>query len=223
MTAREGSGARTVCLAIKFYSQICRKRHEIACGDRVTICSLWQAEQASDWQHHTKANFLNTNISRVCSTETSRRPDSTLLVDIIKHLTSWTDAHFFRRPRATPWPPSSGSWAQPPLSSSPVRPRLYPSPGRYFHFAFAGSEDAPGPARVLSVYALPISQRLTAEIGRIRNSVQFLNGVFSGSNHFNCTCMGAAYGTAKSGVGIASMGVMRPELVMKSIVPVVMA
>merc|ERR1719174_2288987 len=36
-------------------------------------------------------------------------------------------------------------------------------------------------------------------------------------------CAGAAYGTAKSGVGIASMGVMRPELVMKSIVPVVMA
>ncbi|RDX86014.1 V-type proton ATPase 16 kDa proteolipid subunit, partial [Mucuna pruriens] len=41
-----------------------------------------------------------------------------------------------------------------------------------------------------------------------------------------CRCgtrMGAAYGTAKSGVGVASMGVMRPELVMKSIVPVVMA
>eukprot|EP00762_Andalucia_godoyi_P004339 ANDGO_05451.mRNA.1 V-type proton ATPase 16 kDa proteolipid subunit len=35
--------------------------------------------------------------------------------------------------------------------------------------------------------------------------------------------LGAAYGTAKSGVGVASMGVMRPELVMKSIVPVVMA
>ncbi|KAL0834272.1 hypothetical protein Bca101_086161 [Brassica carinata] len=35
--------------------------------------------------------------------------------------------------------------------------------------------------------------------------------------------MGAAYGTAKSGVGVPSMGVMRPELVMKSIVPVVMA
>ncbi|KAL8088108.1 hypothetical protein AgCh_038032 [Apium graveolens] len=34
------------------------------------------------------------------------------------------------------------------------------------------------------------------------------------------SCMGAAYGTAKSGVGVASMGVMRPELVMKSIVPV---
>ena len=35
--------------------------------------------------------------------------------------------------------------------------------------------------------------------------------------------MGATYGTAKSGVGMASMGVMRPELVMNSIVPVVMA
>ncbi|RWR86887.1 V-type proton ATPase subunit c1-like protein [Cinnamomum micranthum f. kanehirae] len=35
--------------------------------------------------------------------------------------------------------------------------------------------------------------------------------------------MGVTYGTAKSGVGVASMGIMRPELVMKSIVPVVMA
>jgi F0F1-type ATP synthase membrane subunit c/vacuolar-type H+-ATPase subunit K len=42
-------------------------------------------------------------------------------------------------------------------------------------------------------------------------------------NKKTITGMGAAYGTAKSGVGIASMGVMRPELVMKSIVPVVMA
>ena len=35
--------------------------------------------------------------------------------------------------------------------------------------------------------------------------------------------IGAAYGTAKSGVGIASMGVMHPGLVMKNIIPVVMA
>jgi len=35
--------------------------------------------------------------------------------------------------------------------------------------------------------------------------------------------MGAAYGTAKSGVGVAAMGVQRPELVIKSIIPVVMA
>ncbi|CAE8602514.1 unnamed protein product [Polarella glacialis] len=35
--------------------------------------------------------------------------------------------------------------------------------------------------------------------------------------------IGAAYGTAKSGVGISSMGVMRPDMVMRSIIPVVMA
>jgi len=34
---------------------------------------------------------------------------------------------------------------------------------------------------------------------------------------------GAAYGTAKSGTGIAAMAVMRPELIMKSIIPVVMS
>ncbi|KAJ3414586.1 H(+)-transporting V0 sector ATPase subunit c [Chytridiales sp. JEL 0842] len=37
------------------------------------------------------------------------------------------------------------------------------------------------------------------------------------------SCFGAAYGTAKSGVGITAMGVMRPELIMKSIFPIVMA
>merc|ERR1711988_274384 len=36
-------------------------------------------------------------------------------------------------------------------------------------------------------------------------------------------CLGAAYGTAKSGVGVANMGVMHPDVVMKSIIPVVMA
>mmetsp|Transcript_134069 Transcript_134069/g.199441 ORF Transcript_134069/g.199441 Transcript_134069/m.199441 type:complete len:171 (-) Transcript_134069:122-634(-) len=35
--------------------------------------------------------------------------------------------------------------------------------------------------------------------------------------------IGAAYGTAKSGVGIASMGVMNPGMVMRNIIPVVMA
>ena len=35
--------------------------------------------------------------------------------------------------------------------------------------------------------------------------------------------MGAAYGTAKSGTGIAAMAVMRPEAIMKSIIPVIMA
>jgi len=35
--------------------------------------------------------------------------------------------------------------------------------------------------------------------------------------------LGASYGTAKSGTGIASMSVARPDLIMKSIIPVVMA
>merc|ERR1712210_242039 len=35
--------------------------------------------------------------------------------------------------------------------------------------------------------------------------------------------LGSAYGTAKSGVGIASMGVFKPRLVMRNIIPVIMA
>ncbi|KAI9791690.1 MAG: H(+)-transporting V0 sector ATPase subunit c [Piccolia ochrophora] len=37
------------------------------------------------------------------------------------------------------------------------------------------------------------------------------------------TCFGAAYGTAKAGVGISAMGVLRPDLIVKNIVPVIMA
>merc|ERR1711990_814261 len=36
-------------------------------------------------------------------------------------------------------------------------------------------------------------------------------------------CLGAAYGTAKSGVGVANMGVMHSDMVMKSIIPIIMA
>jgi V-type H+-transporting ATPase proteolipid subunit len=35
--------------------------------------------------------------------------------------------------------------------------------------------------------------------------------------------LGAAYGTAKSGVGICSMVILRPDLLFRSIIPVVMA
>merc|ERR1719357_2478277 len=34
---------------------------------------------------------------------------------------------------------------------------------------------------------------------------------------------GAAYGTAKSGVGLSSMGIMNPSQIMKNLIPVVMA
>merc|ERR1711974_456009 len=37
------------------------------------------------------------------------------------------------------------------------------------------------------------------------------------------TCLGASYGTAKSGVGISAMGVLRPDLLIRCIIPVVMA
>lgn len=33
------------------------------------------------------------------------------------------------------------------------------------------------------------------------------------------TCFGAAYGTAKAGVGISAMGVLRPDLIVKSEFP----
>ncbi|KAF2714455.1 vacuolar ATP synthase-like protein 16 kDa proteolipid subunit [Pleomassaria siparia CBS 279.74] len=36
-------------------------------------------------------------------------------------------------------------------------------------------------------------------------------------------CAGAAYGTAKSGIGIAGVGTYRPDLIMKSLIPVVMS
>merc|ERR1719230_1250492 len=35
--------------------------------------------------------------------------------------------------------------------------------------------------------------------------------------------LGAAYGTAKSGVGVANMGVLHADMVMKSIIPIIMA
>ena len=35
--------------------------------------------------------------------------------------------------------------------------------------------------------------------------------------------LGAAYGTAKSGVGICSMGVLKPDRIIKSVIPVIMA
>ena len=48
-------------------------------------------------------------------------------------------------------------------------------------------------------------------------------GVLGASSAMVFSALGAAYGTAKSGTGIAAMSVMRPELIMKSIIPVVMA
>jgi V-type H+-transporting ATPase proteolipid subunit len=35
--------------------------------------------------------------------------------------------------------------------------------------------------------------------------------------------VGAAYGTAKAGIGIAGLGQVRPDLMMKSLIPVVVS
>lgn len=48
-------------------------------------------------------------------------------------------------------------------------------------------------------------------------------GVMGAASAMVFSSLGAAYGTAKSGTGIAAMAVMRPELIMKSVIPVVMA
>ncbi|XP_054711712.1 V-type proton ATPase 16 kDa proteolipid subunit c-like [Uloborus diversus] len=48
-------------------------------------------------------------------------------------------------------------------------------------------------------------------------------GVMGATSAMALCALGAAYGTAKSGVGISAMGVRKPEIIMKSIIPVVMA
>src|SRR5438128_2261656 len=54
-------------------------------------------------------------------------------------------------------------------------------------------------------------------------SILFFSFPFPFLFPFSTVDLGAAYGTAKSGVGISSMGVMNPQLVMRNIIPVVMA
>ena len=58
------------------------------------------------------------------------------------------------------------------------------------------------------------------------------NSLFSRKNDlyakiiYFCFCVldiGAAYGTAKAGSGISSIGVWKPSIIMKSLIPVVMA
>ncbi|PSK35152.1 V-type proton ATPase proteolipid subunit 2 [Candidozyma pseudohaemuli] len=37
------------------------------------------------------------------------------------------------------------------------------------------------------------------------------------------SCVGAAFGSAKSGIGIAGIGTFKPELIMKSLIPVILS
>lgn len=47
-------------------------------------------------------------------------------------------------------------------------------------------------------------------------------GVMGATSAMIFSALGAAYGTAKSGTGIANTAVIKPDLIMKSIIPVVM-
>uniref|UniRef100_A0A1I7UHP5 V-type proton ATPase proteolipid subunit n=1 Tax=Caenorhabditis tropicalis TaxID=1561998 RepID=A0A1I7UHP5_9PELO len=71
---------------------------------------------------------------------------------------------------------------------------------------------------------MPVPQ---AAVDGIINAEQALYGPFFGSLGVTAAmafaAAGSAYGTAKAGTGIASMAVARPDLVMKAIIPVVMA
>ena len=57
----------------------------------------------------------------------------------------------------------------------------------------------------------------------IINMSQYFFGYIGVASALVFANLGAAYGSAKAGVGICSMGVLKPELIMKSVVPVVMA
>ena len=64
---------------------------------------------------------------------------------------------------------------------------------------------------------------LSAQAGDAVDSSPYFFGFIGVSAALVFANLGAAYGTAKSGVGICSMGVLKPELIMKSVIPVVMA
>lgn len=60
-----------------------------------------------------------------------------------------------------------------------------------------------------------------SELGELNPVYGPFFGVMGSAAAMVFSALGAAYGTAKSGTGIAAMSVMRPELIMKSIIPVV--
>eukprot|EP00980_Cylindrotheca_fusiformis_P022855 scaffold9857_cov127-Cylindrotheca_fusiformis.AAC.1 len=84
-----------------------------------------------------------------------------------------------------------------------------------------GSKSCTIPGRS-SVILVVLSITMSVEMETCPASAPFFGfmGVTSALVFAN---IGAAYGTAKSGVGISSMGVMNPGLVMRNIIPVVMA
>lgn len=73
------------------------------------------------------------------------------------------------------------------------------------------------------VFDLETSKMVHAEAEDIFPSYSIFFGGLAAVFAIVLSSMGAAYGTAVSGLGISSMAIAKPELIMKSIIPVVMA
>ena len=61
------------------------------------------------------------------------------------------------------------------------------------------------------------------EIPKLKDGAPAFFGYMGIAAALVCANIGAAYGTAISGVGICQMGIMKPELIIKSVIPVIMA
>ena len=55
------------------------------------------------------------------------------------------------------------------------------------------------------------------------NEINYLFGYSGVAIALTFANLGAAYGTAKSGVGICAMGVMKPSVIIRGVIPVIMA
>ncbi|OSX68897.1 hypothetical protein BU14_2119s0001 [Porphyra umbilicalis] len=108
---------------------------------------------------------------------------------------------------------------------------------RHIHSAFAvhscppfpcpvsGTSSTHYPSEIASSF--PLSLLVPSEAGTMASTgcppaAPFF-GFMGAASALVFSNLGAAYGTAKSGVGVSHMGVLRPELVMRCVLPVAMA
>merc|ERR1719474_1004538 len=82
---------------------------------------------------------------------------------------------------------------------------------------FGQGSAAPGPGNS----TMSDAYYMTEVFGQ--GSAASMFGYLGVSSAIVFSCLGAAYGTARAGAGLASMGVMYPHVVMKCMIPVVMA
>merc|ERR1712093_97003 len=103
------------------------------------------------------------------------------------------------------------------FSSAPKQHKKQPRPHR------SSSSNPSTPHTPIAMDVLhSASALLAADDGNTPAAAAFF-GFMGYASALVFACLGAAYGTAKSGVGVAAMGVTKPDMVMKSIIPVVMA